>query len=74
MILVRELALEEPEDYRNYLRMNSESFSQLLEMIIPRIEKQWTNIRNPILPQERLVATLRFLVTGCSYEDLKFIM
>ena len=29
-------------------------------------------MRNAISAEERLVATLRYLATGCSYEDIKF--
>lgn len=34
--------------------------------------KQNTQLRETISPHERLTATLRFLATGRSYEDLKF--
>ncbi|MCL4153914.1 UNVERIFIED_CONTAM: hypothetical protein GTU68_035447, partial [Idotea baltica] len=29
-------------------------------------------MRDPLTPREKLAATLRFLVSGCIYEDLKF--
>ncbi|KAK4885232.1 hypothetical protein RN001_001503 [Aquatica leii] len=72
MRLLKELKTNEPEDFRNYLRMNSETFEELLKLVSPHIKKQDTVMRNSIIPEERLVVTLRFLATGRSYECLKF--
>lgn len=72
MVLLKELSVEEPLDYKNYLRMSEESFNYLLNIIAPKIAKQWTVLRDPITPEEKLTATLRFLATGCTYEELKF--
>lgn len=41
-------------------------------MVGPKLKKQNTVMRESISPEERLAATLRFLATGRSYEDLKF--
>lgn len=60
--LLRELRENEPDDNKNYLRMVQELFDLLLELVRPYIEKQDT----------KLAATLRYLATGNSYEDLKF--
>ena len=38
----------------------------------PLIKKQDTVVREAVTPHERLTATLRFIATGKSYEDLKF--
>jgi len=40
-------------------------------MVSPLIQKKDTAMRQAITPHERLTATLRFLATGRSYEDLK---
>ncbi|KAL4141558.1 hypothetical protein QTP88_004182 [Uroleucon formosanum] len=61
-----------PEDWHNYLRMDEETYFELLQLVTPLIVKQDTHLRKSITPHERLTATLRFLATGCSYEDLKF--
>ncbi|CAH2012330.1 unnamed protein product, partial [Acanthoscelides obtectus] len=61
-----------PKDWHNYLRMNEETYLKLLSMVTPLIKKQDTVMRKAISPHERLTATLRFLATGRSYEDLKF--
>lgn len=69
--LLNELKLE-PEDWFNYLRMDEATYSELLKIVIPYIERSDTRMRKAITAHERLTATLRFLATGRSYEDLKF--
>lgn len=61
-----------PKDWHNYLRMNEETYLRLLSLVSPVIQKKDTIMRKSISPHERLSATLRFLATGRSYEDLKF--
>lgn len=51
---------QNPERFRNYLRMDIETFDYILEKIESRITKNWTNFnKSPIFPAERLVLTLR---------------
>lgn len=71
--LLRELRDDEPEDFRNFLRMNAASYDELLDMVRPLIQKEDTIMREAIPASERLSITLRFLATGNSFEDLKFI-
>ena len=61
-----------PSDFHNYLRMDEETYLELLSLVTPLIEREDTVMRAAISPHERLTATLRFLATGISYEDLKF--
>ena len=70
--LVRELREDYPDDYKNYLRMDSQAFDELLKLVKNRITKQDTVMRQSITAEQRLTATLRFLATGRSYEDLQF--
>lgn len=70
--LIYELRENYPDDFKNYLRMDSSSFYTLLDKIKFKIKKQDTIMRKSISPEERLTATLRFLATGRSYEDLKY--
>lgn len=72
MPLLLELKENYPDDYRNYLRMDFQTFNKLLAIIAPKIIKQDTVMRQSIPPEERLTATLRFLATGRSLQDLKF--
>lgn len=72
MSLLRELRANDPNDYRNYLRMDEDTFNHLLSLVGEHLRKQDSVMRQAIPPEERLIATLRFLATGRSYEDLKF--
>lgn len=62
----------EVDDFKNFLRMDIDSFEEILGMVTPLIEKQDSLMRKAISARERLTATLRFLVSGQTYEDLKF--
>ena len=53
--------------------MPNEFFSELLDLVTPLVMKKDTNMREATPPYQRLSATLRFLVTGESYEQLKYI-
>lgn len=70
--LLKELLFSSPEDYVNFLRMDGETFSNLLELIRPQIEKQDTNMRSSIPASQRLLVTLRYIASGADFEDLKF--
>ena len=70
--LLKEINETNPEDYKNYFRMNNETFNDLLSLVKDYIVKQNTLMRDAISPEARLAATLRYLATGRSYEDLKF--
>ncbi|KDR14293.1 hypothetical protein L798_11884 [Zootermopsis nevadensis] len=65
---------DSPDDYKNYFRMSDENVNYLLEKVRSFILKQDTVMRNAITPEARIAATLRFLTTGRSFEDLKFAM
>lgn len=71
--LLVELRAEEPNLYRNFVRMTSEQFDHLLCLVTPYIQKQDTNMRKSISAGERLMLTLRYLATGDNYTDLQFI-
>lgn len=71
--LLEELKLNSKDDYCNFLRMDSDTFDELLSMVKPLIEKKDTVMREAIAPNMRLSATLRYLATGDKFEDIKFI-
>ena len=71
--LLNELRATEPDDFRNFLRMDAPSFDELLGLVESSIRKQDTIMRPSIPASERLSITLRFLASGNSYEDLKFL-
>ncbi|XP_046686038.1 putative nuclease HARBI1 [Homalodisca vitripennis] len=72
MSLLAELAISEPQDFKNYLRMSEESFEYLFGRLCEHIEKEDSLLRTSIPAKERLAATLQFLASGRSYENLKF--
>ena len=45
----------------------------LLDRVEPLIRKKDTVMRSSISPSERLSITLRYLASGNSFEDLKFL-
>ena len=69
VMLLNELRINHPDDYRNFLRMDEESFDELMDMLTPLIQKKDTRMR--VL--KRLSVTLRYLATGNTFEDLKFL-
>ncbi|PIO32669.1 hypothetical protein AB205_0127430 [Aquarana catesbeiana] len=72
MPLLRELQENNPNDYQNYLQMTDSCFQQLLSLLSPYIMKQDTCMRAAIPAEQRLIATLRYLVTERSLQDIKF--
>lgn len=70
--LLNELRTSEPSDFKNFLRLDAESFDELLRLVEPRIKKVDTTMRDAISVSERLSITLRYLASGNSFEDLKF--
>lgn len=69
--LLKELQ-NEPNDWRNYLRMDEEIYVELLSLVSPFIAKCDTVMRKAVSPHERLSATLRFLATGRSLKDMEY--
>ena len=71
-VLLRELALEDPRSYMNVLRMNADTFNELLDMIQNRIQKKDTQMRRAIPTRLKLEVTLRFLASGDSLKSLSY--
>ena len=62
--LLKNLQLNEVSDYQHFLLMDPTTFEFLLTKISPLIMKQDTNMRKAISPKIRLIATIRWLITG----------
>lgn len=71
-VLSKELLLEDQFSFRNFLRMDEDTFRLLLSMVETKIAKQDTRLRKSISPDEKLSATLRFLATGESYQSMEY--
>ncbi|KAF9406212.1 hypothetical protein HW555_013331 [Spodoptera exigua] len=53
-------------------KMSIKSFDDLLDVIKVDITGESTILRESISPEEKLVITLRYLATGCSFADLHY--
>ncbi|XP_068082892.1 uncharacterized protein [Anabrus simplex] len=71
--LFQELKEEDPETYRNVLRMSPSKFQELLELVEPLIKKQDTKMREAIPCKIKLEITLRYLATGDSFRSLALL-
>ncbi|XP_065356336.1 uncharacterized protein LOC135950730 [Calliphora vicina] len=65
--------LWDSKDYKNFCRLNVESFEVLLGQVHHKIKKQNTVMRTSISSRIRLAITLRFLATGDSYRSLEYL-
>lgn len=71
--LVEELRVEDTAAYKEMLRMNFETFQEILTAIGPEITKhQVVGGHRVISPAARLTLTLRFLATGETFRSLHF--
>ena len=53
---------ENPEKFRQYMRMLPHQFDYILNLISPRIQKQDTTFRKSITPSQKLIVTIRYVV------------
>ena len=70
--LQAELRYEDERSYKIYLRMTSENFEEIFQLIKDDIRKENTKMGEPIPPRLKLAATIRFLSIGESYKSLQF--
>lgn len=61
------------DSFRGFVRMSSSDFELLIGLIGSKIARCDTNYRASISVPEKLAVTLRFLATGCSYNDLMLL-
>jgi hypothetical protein len=70
--LLRDLAIEDTGQFKNFCRLSSSDFELILNLIGPKIQKQNTNYRLAIPIKERLAVTLRYLASGDSFTSLMY--
>lgn len=71
--LLRELADEDPPSYKNWLRMEQQTFNSLVCLLKPSLQRQDTVMREAIPVGERLAITLRYLATGHTFRSLEYV-
>lgn len=71
--LINEMQIEDPQQFRNFVRMSAEQLEVLINLIGPQIAKKDTRMRNAIPVKHRLLMTLRFLASGDSYNSLQYL-
>lgn len=70
--LMYHLERENPELYRNFVRLGPGLFHEIVERVRPYLQRQYTNFRRPLTVGHRVSITLRFLATGDSYKSLGY--
>jgi len=68
--ILRELQEENETLFRNYVRMDINSFYILVSKVEGYIQRQETNMRQSI--SACVEVTLRYLATGCCYTSLQY--
>ena len=70
--LLTELKKEDKKGFRNFLRMDYETYREILQRIEPRITKSGCNYRKPLSAGLKLAITLRYLAAGDNYHSLMY--
>ncbi|KAI4454279.1 hypothetical protein MML48_10g00001229 [Holotrichia oblita] len=68
---LREVELEDPETFRNHLRLTTNQFQELLSVVKDFIKKKDTLMRPALEPRIKLQITMRYLATGDSFSTLE---
>lgn len=66
VLLLQQLKVEDPNEYRLALRMTAENFEELLSLVSINIQRKNTLFRDAIPAKLKLEVTLSFLSTGDS--------
>ena len=68
---MQEFRTEVTEEYHKFLRMSPVLFDELLGLIESEIQKETTQLRDPISAKAKLAATFKFLSSGMNYSELQ---
>ena len=69
--LIREFRLNNHTRFKEFFRLSPAEFEEVLRLVGPRLVRRELT-RRPVLPEERLAVTLRYLATGESRRSLAF--
>lgn len=70
-VILKELYLEDPTEYRRCLRMTPQNFEVLLNLVSPLIQRSNTLMREALPARTKLEVTLYYLATGSNYGSLQ---
>ena len=70
--LMVELRNEDTASFKNFLRMPTDMYDEIVARVGPRITKQHTRYREPIEPGLKIAITLRHLASGNKYSSLQY--
>jgi hypothetical protein len=70
--LMPDLILEDVSGYRNFMRLDPDTFQEILAKMGPKIQNENTFWRRAMEPGIKLAITLRYLATGNSYKSLQY--
>lgn len=71
--LLKEIAIEDPESYKNFMRLSPSKFEELLTLVAPKVTKSKTFMRTPVSPRLKLEVTLRYIASGDSLASLQYL-
>lgn len=69
-MLLNQLRIEDPREYKLALRMTSNNFDELLMLLSSSIQRQDTFMRDALPAKVKLEITLTFLASGMSFRNL----
>ena len=71
--IVKELAIEDTEEYKEMMQMSHADFQLILSYIEQNITRKWVLGGNKVISlKERLALTIRFSATGETYRSLSY--
>ena len=70
--LLQELNREDPNGFKNFLRIKPELFQEMVERLKPILQKKETKMLDPLPVGLKVAVTLRFLATGNTYTSLQY--
>ena len=67
--LMREISVEDPQQFRIFLRMRADNLEEIIRPVGPLISKKDTTMREAISAKERLAVPLRLLDFWLRFSD-----
>jgi len=66
--------LSEPNDHTNFFQLVGPTYDELFKTVAPTNTERKTNTQEANTPSQHLSIMLCYLVTGNTFEDMKFIV